>query len=72
LKASFGTVNIVASTFTSLFADTTILVALPSELDGVRKEVRLGGKVSSLPGAVFSSPIERGKRFTSFAQARES
>ena len=28
----------------SLLADAAILVALPSELDGMRKEIRIGGQ----------------------------
>jgi adenosylhomocysteine nucleosidase len=46
----------------SLFADTAILVALPSELDGVRKEVRLVGQPVELAERNVSIGYRKGEK----------
>jgi adenosylhomocysteine nucleosidase len=48
--------------FVSLFADTVILVALPSELDAVRKEVRLVGQPVQLAGHRVSIGYRKGEK----------
>ncbi len=59
------TVALIAATVLvclSLFADTAILVALPSELDGVRREVRLVGQPTEIAGHKVSIGYRKGEK----------
>jgi adenosylhomocysteine nucleosidase len=62
LKTTFVLAALVLFALPSLFADTVILVALPSELNAVRKEVRVVGQPAQLAGHKVSVGYHKGEK----------
>jgi adenosylhomocysteine nucleosidase len=62
LKANLLLSTLIALVSTSIFADTAILVALPAELDSVRREDRLVGQPVELAGHKVSIGYRKGEK----------
>jgi nucleoside phosphorylase len=62
LKTKFVLATLILFALPSLFADTVILVALPSELNAVRKEVRVVGQPAQLAGHKVSVGYHKGEK----------
>jgi nucleoside phosphorylase len=61
-KRAFRVLFLASLPCSSLFADTAVFVALPSELDAVRQEVRLVGQPVELAGRRVSIGYRKGEK----------